>query len=757
MSSTPKTDWTPAEIASLISLPAQDQKRFLASLTDAERESLTAAINKDHRQKQIEKTKGARLDKRRASSAEANRKRAAAGSTVAIPDLSEADRKRRAELEADNEAWIWEMCGPDSGIREPFTREFTSQQRDMIAAYSDTLKNGGDELMLASRGEGKTSYLRCMVWKSIAEGIVDFIGFISATGQDATNSAEAIKDMIMRSEPFLRYYPEIAVPAIAVGSTPQLAKHMRATGSRFDDPSVEFEQYPISFTWTSDEINMPDVPGSPSAGAMLRFRGADSPIRGLNIFGKRPKVVAIDDLDTPDTTGNPDVAKKIIDRVNFDIGGLGTQTEPLARIMLATLPKSGIGVAHHFAATGHPFVVKRYRYMIEPPHRVDLWMDYVKKRQKGKVKGDKFGRVAHAFYLSHRDEMDAGAVVSNTQRFKAQKLPDGSQLQVSALQNYYDEWADKGEFFCRCELDNETINNEDLIESKLELGHVMHAETEMPRGVVESSTTMIVRGVDVRKIELHFAAMAEDGSFPHRVIDYDVRSHGTSETTVEQAEHLILDGLRKLAEEWKQYGHQDTDGGVHTADLTLIDKGWMGNWSEDGERKTWASQPVERFCMEMGLRRFLPAKGAPNYRSPAPADHVIVGDNWHMNRGEGAERACTEVIWNAEHWHSLVEGLFMLPAGDEERFRLFQSEPGVWVNHKRLSEHIREGAEDLADLRRRSTKTRKAKYRRDHWWDSFAMMLVARSVEKWFRENLVSRRRITQPRHQQYAEEIGAR
>ena len=119
--------------------------------------------------------------------------------------------------------------------------------------------------------------------------------------------------------------------------------------------------------------------------------------------------------------------------------------------------------------------------------------------------------------------MDAGAVVSNEHRFKPQKLDDGSQLQVSALQNYFDEWADKGEMFCRCELDNETISNEELIESKLELGHVMHAESDRPRGFTEATTTMMVRGVDVRKIELHFSTMASDSTLRHRVIDFVVR------------------------------------------------------------------------------------------------------------------------------------------------------------------------------------------------------------------------------------------
>lgn len=698
----------------------------------------------------------ATLGDRRAQSAAINKQRRAEGSTVQIPNLTAAARKKRSRLEADSEAWIWEMCGPKSKISKPFNRKFTSQQCEMIWTFEQTLRSPGDEMILASRGEGKTSYLRCMVWKAIASGVCDFIAFIGATGDDAQNSADAIKDMIQRSEPFLKLYPEIAVPARQVGATPQLAKSMRASGRQFGDPSKEFWQHPIAFEWTSDSINMPDVPGSPSARALLRFRGADSPIRGLNILGKRPEVIAIDDLDTPETTGNSDVAKKVIDRVDLDIGGLGSPESGLGRIMLATLPKSGVGVAHHYAERGYPFVVKRFAYLMSRPDRFDMWMEYVRLRQRGKVEGDKYGRRAHAYYLANRQPMDAGAIVSNSNRFVSRQLDDGSQLQVSSLQNYFDEWADKGEMYCRCELDNETITNEDLIESKLELGHVMNSEADRPRLFTDESTTMIVRGVDVRKIELHYSAMATDSIRRHRVIDYDVKAHGTTETTVEQAEELILIGLNRLADQWETEGYQDQNGGVHQCDLTLIDKGWHGSWTEDGEMKTWVSQPVEKFCIARGVRRYLPAKGQPNYRQPEPSDEVIIGDNWHINRGKGMRRSCSEVIWNAEHWHALVEELFM--QSEDQGFELFKSEFGVWQNHKRLAEHVREGAEELADLRRKSTKTRKAKYRRDHWWDSFAMMLVARSVEQWFRENLVSRKKRPGQRSPlgKY-EEIGAR
>ena len=707
-------------------------------------------------------------DERRIQSADIKRQRRLESSTVHIPELTLADRRKRKKLEADSEAWIWTMCGPKSGLDKPFSRKFTSQQSEMIHAFEQTLRDGGDEMILASRGEGKTSYLRCMAWKSVVTGACDFIAFIGATGNDAKNSSDAIRDMMQRSNPFLRYYPEVAIPVRKVGSAPQNAKHIKATGKQFDDPSQAFECVSISFNWTEDSIVLPDVPGSPSARAIMEFRGADSPIRGLNIRGRRPQVVVIDDLDTPVTTSNQDVMKSVVDRVNLDIGGLGGQEEGVGRMMLATLPKSGIGVAHYFVTQGHPFVVRRFAYMVNRPDRFDMWMEYEALRKKGKAIGDKYGRAAHAYYLANRQAMDAGVVVSNPHRFMKKKLEDGTQRQVSAVQAYFDDWADKGEMFCRCELDNETIQTEEIIQSKLEVGHVMHADSEIPRGICMTSTKMIVRGVDVRKSELHFSTMAMDDDRKNRVIDYDVRSHGTSETTVEQAETLIYDGLCKLAEEWKQEGHQDEDGEVHFGDLTLIDKGWAGTWTEDGERKSWVMQPVERFCMEYGLRRFLPAKGAPNYRSPAPDSEdtpndkkkVIIGDNWHMNRGEGQERSCTEVIWNAEYWHSLVEGLFMLPESDPSAFLIFQSCPGVWANHKRLAEHIREGSEDMAERRRRSSKSRKPKFRRDHWWDSFAMMLVARSVEQWFRENLVSRKKQqgkVPPIRLEASEEIGAR
>lgn len=679
---------------------------------------------------------------RREASNKANKKRTELEQTVQVPQLTDEQRLRRQWLENNPEQWVWEVCGPSSGVDKPLTYEFVFQQQEMIRVYDETLRHGGDELILASRGEGKTTYFRLMVLKTVADGTVDFAALINATSDDAKNSKEAIQDIVLNSRSFAELYPEIAVPVKAVGATPQLAKGMRASGVRMDN-GERFEGAQIAFTWSERGLVMPSVPGSPSGRSIIQFRGADRSIRGLNVYGRRPRIVAMDDLDTPETvSGDPKNAKKVIDRVDLDIGGLKGQKGAFSRIMLATLPKQACGVAHHYATQGYPFTVRRFRYLVERPQRWDLWMEYVKIRQRAKKNGDTHAREAHRFYLANKGDMQAGAKVSNPHRFNDTKLPDGSQAQLDALQNYFDEWADKGEFFCRCELDNELIEQPTQIISTVEMGNVSDCEGDWSRRVVDEATNMIVAGIDVRKIELHHAIIASDESRLHRIPEYDVTTHGTSETTVQQAEKAIREGLKRLAKQFEDTPIVDQNGTPRRIDLVLIDKGWMGSWTEDGERKTWVNQPVDLFCQKMGFRRWLPAKGAPNYRSPKPYRSTVIGDNWHINFGTGRNRQSTELIWNAEHWHSLVEELFMTE-DDTQRFVLFDSKTSReshHANHDRLAQHICEGAADLAELRRTATRTKKPKYRRDHWWDSIAMALVARSVEFHFREREANRK-----------------
>jgi hypothetical protein len=678
------------------------------------------------------------------SQADIMRERRVGAKDVPIGSLSPEDRATRERLEQSDEAWL-RFFFPDPPYG--FWYAFTEQQLAMVEAIGHAIKYGGDQAIAASRGEGKTQIARRLILKYTLSGQVRFAVLFASTGSDAADSLAAIKADIEEGELLARYYPEVCDSIRALENTPNRAHYQTVSGHRHDTGEVYFRA-PSRFSWCGHEVSLPNVPGSPAAGAIIATRGLDSAVRGLNKKGRRPDVAIIDDPDTEETARSEEQAQKLEDRIDRAIGGLGGQQRSIARVMLTTL-QNRTCVSYRFTdpKAKPTWKGKRFRFLLEPPTRRDLWDDYVlqvqsdlQQRDSDGEPLDPFARGAHRLYLENREAMDAGAKIANSHRFDHADLGDGTHLEESALQRYYNLVARVGPEAVATEYDNDPPVDESRIESKLTWFHVSDCAGDYQRQQVSAETNAVVRGVDVRKIELHDAVIASDPTRRYRIADYNVRSHGTSETTVEQAESLILEALRNLAKIWQDEPLMDEHGTHHAADLTLIDKGWLGNWTEDGEVKTWVQQPVELFCLEAGIDQFLPAKGAPNYQAPAPDRLVIVGDNWHINRGRGKNRICDEVIWNADHWHLLVEELFMLPDDSPDRFELFTADEGIWTNHKALGGHIESGAKQLREQQQRGTKSRKPRFVRDHWWDALAMCLVGASVLGVLNERKVRQR-----------------
>ena len=327
-------------------------------------------------------------------------------------------------------------------------------------------------------------------------------------------------------------------------------------------------------------------------------------MRGLKKRGKRPQVAGIDDPDTDETINSEEQAKKLADRIDKAIGGLGGQQRRIGRVLLTTLQNRRCVSFDFTDPSKRPtFKGRRFRFLLTPPNRKDLWDEYMRLAAMSNQafaigKGtDEFAREAHQFYLDHREAMDAGAEVANPHRFDGQVLPDGSQLEVSTLQRYYNEVSRIGQEAVSTEYDNDPPKGPAAFEVAVSPYHVSNCASDSPRGMVEPTSTMLIRGVDVRKIELHEVAMSTDDDCNHRIVDYYERGHGTTSVTVEQAESLILDGLRAMFADWQDHPLSDVNGTEHRTDLTLIDKGWMGSWkTEDGTFKTWVSPNLNQEC-----------------------------------------------------------------------------------------------------------------------------------------------------------------
>ena len=647
--------------------------------------------------------------------------------------------QRREDLGHNDADWLRHYA-PDV-----FYNPFTNDQLAIIEECGQTLKYGVQKCKAAPRGDGKSSIVKYLMLKYALYRQVRFPLVVAATFGKAQKTTNAIKARLSSKTetPLSLDFPLECHVSRYVHPWPSRARNVTATvykeldkdGNGVGDPVGDHMRH-VNVEWgTADGyFILPTWSAEEPVGPIIMSIGWESDeLQGCNVFDVRPDFVMIDDLDSRDSLAaeNGKVAGKIEECIDKTIAGMGGQSRRLGQFMLCTIT-SEVAAAYRYSdpKIKPSWSGERVRAIKKWPDREDLWDKYIQLYQAAPHENDPFHRNAHRFYLENREAMEEGAVVSNPNNFDANELPDGSQREVSNLQRCFNAIAKTSREAFDTEYQNDPPHRADQLRVRIEPYHVARCATERPRKSVGVKTDLIVRGVDVRKTELHSAALASWEPRNNNIIDYDVRSHGTSETTVQQAEDLIYVALHEMADEWDESPIVDDDGHVQRTQLTLIDKGWKGNWTEDGVVKTWVSQPVERFCMERGLDRWMPCKGDGSYRSPKPSKGVIVGDNWHINRGEGAERACDEVIWNANHWHLLVEELFLLPSEDPDRFWLFEQERGVWSNHKAFSNHIYAGATDLKDTLSRGTRSRKPRFVRDHWWDCAAQMLVARSVHR---------------------------
>ena len=679
------------------------------------------------------------------------RENRAANRDLEIPEID--DPSRRQQLEADDVAWLKHYFG------DVFYNPFTDDQLESIAECSDALGFGYNKCRAAPRGGGKSSILKCLCMKYALHRRVRFPLIIAATFGKAKKATDSMRKRFASRSPTPKEleavgkrggitrgitpnwlaadYPVECFTARYVHPWPSRARNVTANGGRV-----------VHVEWGSDYFILPTWEDTEPLGPIMMAVGYSSDeLQGCNIYDQRPDAVLLDDLDSRDSLASEHgvIASKIEEAIEKTIAGLGGQSKPLGKYFICTITSTDAAAYKYSDPKLKPaWDGTRVSAIKQWPNTegMALWEKYIWLRQSGMQAepADKFGRAAHQLYLDNREAMDAGAVLSNPYDFQADLLPDGTQKQVSSLQRCFDYIADYGRESFDTEHQNDPPKRESLFEVKVSPYHVAGCAGDYHRKAIDGTTTAIVRAVDVRKIELHQVTLAADSTRTHRIVDYDIAPHGTSETTVEQAESLILDGLRAMADDWDSDPPADMNGAPRTTDLVLIDKGWMGNWTEDGTIKTWASQPVELFCMERGLKKYLPAKGAPNYQIPAADRDCIVGDNWHINKGKGKSRQCTEVIWNANHWHLLVEELFMLPEDDKDRFELFAQCDGVWSNHKAFGEHITVGAEQLKVQLTRGSRSRKPKFVKDHWWDSLAMALVAQSVHAQVTTRTASRK-----------------
>ncbi len=553
------------------------------------------------------------------------------GRLIQIPVLPPEDRAERLRREADDELWIasyWSAFSPDSYYPlEP-------QQRQMVADFAALLSEGGDRATAASRGEGKTSLAIALTLKAILQGGgQDLWVILGATAKNAADILETIRMAVGENDELLRFYPEACWPVRALENTVQRAKTQVANGERFDN-GEPFEMAPTNFHWTGDRLIFPNVPGSPSAGAIVVAQGLDSALRGMRIKNRRPRAVIIDDPDTDESTHNPTQAAKLLRKIDRNIAALGSQRNPVSRLVLCTCSSRVSAAAQLTDRDKYPsFRGRRMRFLLKPPTNKTAWAEFINLCKQGwtseqaDVRESPIPRVAHEFYLARREEMDKpGGVVANPHRYNHQIRPEGGTVEVSALEHYYGWVARIGPVNTATEFDNDPPDELGLIDLSAE--QIRESRSGSAYRVVPPGTVRLTVGADVKKLGLHWVAVAWDEHCVGSIIEFHFWRFATAGQKPSACEHAVLEGLR----EWWQWiqSHKpwrtdlEDESSARFPDWTLIDSGWK----DEG----WSQQPVTVFASEVGFNRCLPCKGLGRYRRPQPNAGIRLFDECHIDR-----------------------------------------------------------------------------------------------------------------------------
>lgn len=632
----------------------------MTATADKRKQARAAARKARDMAEKLEKAAGIRSD------AERMRSKRALDRDVPVRSLTPAQLIERLRREADDELWLqsyWSAFSPHEFYA------LSAQQRQMVADFRACLESGGDRAVAASRGEGKTSLALALMLKQILCGKVRFAILLAANATKAHQLLKRLRNALYRNGELRTYYPEVCDPIADLKRAPQRANTQTVTGERFDN-GEPYHMAESSFHWAGDELTFPHVPGSPSSGAIVISQGLDSAARGANVDNERPDLVIIDDPDTTDTQRNPEQAEKLLDNIQTSVAALGSQQRPVARIALMTI-KSRCSVAFRLTdrAAFPSWRGRRYRFLETPPTASGEWEQFVKLCHEGWEKSTDdqseppIPLIAHAFYLANKDAMDAGAMVSNPNRYDHRQRPEGGTVEASALEHYFGFVARNGKDAAAAELDNDPPADQALVESTITPHRIQSRRSGYERGIVPAGATIVSQGIDVGKRYLHWTVKAWRPEGLGYVIDFGVENvYGTTRGTdvgEDQAIHRAILSRMDVARD--QY--RSEAGEVVRIGLTLVDS-------------RYRKEAVFRACRDVGLS-IKPAAGhgrcegcvSYSFRDVLhrTADK-IPGDGWFRSKQKGG----IELIgMDSERWKAWEHDRWLTPENTPGSLQIF--------------------------------------------------------------------------------------
>lgn len=556
------------------------------------------------------------------------------------------DASRRNECLSDPVLFLQTYFGA------AFFQPFTEDRRAMLQGIINAAMYGGDSAIAGPRGEGKTRLAIYGGLYLMVSGLSPFPMVIGKSQKKSENELKTIKERLQQSELFIADFPEIGVPFKAVGGWSSRARMQTVAG---ENTNMELAADHIIFpTIRRDQLpsDWPDDVEPVSCGQMLASMGVDGPIRGTNYRDKRPTLALIDDIEDKEAAKSETIIARNEEIIEHDIGGLGGSGRRVSRIMLCTIQnRKCIAYKYTDPKQKPSWNGRRYRKMVKPPDRMDMVETYLQKRIERK-EDDPDAREAFRYWRDNQRSIESGCVVSNVYSYDKRIHADGEPLELSAIQAYYNNVADRGADAVATEDDNDPPESVGPQGMGLTAEMVASRVSGLDKMQLPANATALTAAIDLGKYRCHWVVAAWWKGAGGCIVDYGVAEVTGTDTSLDHqaSEPMIYKALLQWRDELLQKEYVDAAGQRRTVDSVFVDSGTFTNAAYE-------------FVRQVGPP-FYAAKGVGKYKQKTQStEKVRAGDNMHAARLDASNLWLFEL--NTDYWKQWVHERFMTPTFDE--------------------------------------------------------------------------------------------
>lgn len=432
--------------------------------------------------------------------------------------------------------------------------------RPLLDEMVAVARSNGRYQIQMPRGIGKTTFVSALAPFLVVNGDSAFVEVVASSEPAASTIFDKMVG-VFEGEVFAQDFPQIAVP------------FKKADRNAIKMQKLVFDKAPLHMEQTADHLILPSIPGEKWAGAKFIIRGfTSSNLRGVNIMGKRPDLIILDDIQTDKMVGNPRLVTEAMARINSTILGQFSHKKGGTVLMTATPQRSGDLTA--MIREDPAWITRIYPLMPKMPTNRTAWDEYaavLRAETDALAAGGRPVKTANAYYKSHRAELDAGAeVLSASIRERGE---------VSAVQHAMNLLLRLGPDTFSTEYQMKPIRSTSPYE--FEYRDVIGSASNVPSGVVPRGMERLVAAVDVMNADgLRFVLVAFGADRRAAVVGWG-RHPANRAPLFDRNDAPDVKGVKVaravavLLRDLRQGRYRTEDGGIMGIGAIGVDVGWM--------------------------------------------------------------------------------------------------------------------------------------------------------------------------------------